>query len=89
MFILDNTRMTCYILITVVNHTQQKAVKNMKNNIARLRKEAGMTQDELAAKAGISRPYLSTVETGGASPTITVAGKIATALGATVDEVFE
>ncbi len=29
-----------------------------------LRKHRGMTQEELAAKAGISRPYLTEIETG-------------------------
>lgn len=47
-----------------------------------------MTQEELAEKAGISRAYLSTVETGSAAPTINVAKSIAKALGKTLDEVF-
>ena len=35
----------------------------MKNRVAELRKERGMSQNELAEKAGICRPYLSQIET--------------------------
>ena len=35
----------------------------MLNKVAEIRKERGMSQDELAEKAGISRPYLSQIET--------------------------
>lgn len=35
----------------------------MQNRVAELRRERGMSQDELAEKAGICRPYLSQIET--------------------------
>lgn len=35
----------------------------MTNRVAEIRKKRGMSQDELAEKAGISRPYLSQIET--------------------------
>jgi len=35
----------------------------MTNNVAKIRKERGYSQQELAEKANISRPYLSIIET--------------------------
>jgi len=60
----------------------------MHNNIRELREAAGMTQGELAGRAGVSRPYLSNVENGAAEPTVKKAAAIARALGVTVDELF-
>lgn len=42
----------------------------------------GMSQTELAAGAGVTRPALSRLEAGGAVPTISVLERIAIALGA-------
>ena len=60
----------------------------MHNKIRERREELGMTQEDLARKAGISRPFLSTVETGAAVPTVAKAVDIAMALETTVDELF-
>ena len=60
----------------------------MHNKIRERREALGMTQEELAKKAGISRPFLSTVETGAAVPTVAKAVDIAEALETTVDELF-
>ncbi len=60
----------------------------MKNRIKRIRNSLGLSQDALAQKAGVSRPFLSTIETGSAVPTVKNAIKIAEALGVTVDELF-
>ena len=58
------------------------------NRIREFREEKNLTQEALAERARISRAYLSTVETGGAMPTITVAKFIAKGLDKTLDEVF-
>ena len=58
----------------------------MKNNIRAIRRQRGMTQDVLAKAAHISRPFLSTVETGAASLTIERASAIADALGCTLND---
>ncbi|HEX6989630.1 MAG TPA: substrate-binding domain-containing protein [Bacillota bacterium] len=50
--------------------------------------EAGLSQAELAAQAGISRQAVSAIETGRASPTIEVALRLARALGCPVDSLF-
>ncbi len=50
------------------------------------RKEAKMTQKELAEKVGISRPYLVQIEKEIRTPTIPVGYQIARVLDCTLDE---
>lgn len=60
----------------------------MHNRIEEYRKTQGLTQTELAKMAGISRPFLSNIETGAAVPTVSVASEIAKVLKKTMDELF-
>lgn len=60
----------------------------MQNRIKFYRKGLRMAQEDLAVNAGISRPFLSTVETGSAVPSVKVAQAIARALGQSVDDLF-
>lgn len=55
---------------------------------SQIRKEKGITQQELADGIGISRRALSSVENSSAIPSVQVAMKMATILGVTVEEVF-
>lgn len=50
-------------------------------NLRRLRRERGWSQEEFAFKAGIHRTYASDLERGARNPTITVVAKLAEALG--------
>ena len=50
-------------------------------NAARLRKAAGLTQEELAERCGLSQQYLSRLESGKRNPTIVTLYELATALG--------
>jgi transcriptional regulator with XRE-family HTH domain len=52
-------------------------------NAARIRKEKGMTQEELAERSGLSQQYLSGLEQGRRNPTIVTLYEIANALGVT------
>lgn len=45
------------------------------------RKEMGLTQEELASRAKCSRPLITDIENGNATPSIKMAKAIATALG--------
>jgi transcriptional regulator with XRE-family HTH domain len=56
--------------------------------IARLRREAGLTLDGLAALSGVSRAMISKVERGEASPTATVLAKLANAFGVSLSSLF-
>lgn len=60
----------------------------MRNKIAQYRKIRGMTQDELAKAAGITRPYLSDIENGKYSPGGPLMLRIAKVLNLAVEEIF-
>ena len=49
-------------------------------NVRRWRKERGLSQEELAHRAGLHPTYVSGVERGVRNPTITVLDKLAKAL---------
>ena len=55
-------------------------------NMLQLRKMAGLTQEELAEKIGVSRQSLSKWEKGESIPDLENAASIAQALGASLDE---
>ena len=50
-------------------------------NAARLRKEAGFTQEQLAERSGLSQQYLSKLESGRRNPTVVTLYELAMALG--------
>ena len=50
-------------------------------NVARLRRERGLTQEEVAARSGFSQQYLSSLERGKRNPTVITLYELAQALG--------
>jgi transcriptional regulator with XRE-family HTH domain len=50
-------------------------------NAARIRKEKGLTQEQLAERSGLSQQYLSGLEQGRRNPTIVTLFELAEALG--------
>ena len=64
------------------------AILDGENPVRVWRKHRGMTQEALAQEAGISKPYLSQIETGKRTGTAEVLVAIADALGITVDDVM-
>ncbi|PGX09297.1 helix-turn-helix transcriptional regulator [Bacillus sp. AFS033286] len=59
------------------------------NKITNLRKEQGITQEELAQKVGITRAYLSNLENGKYKPSLDVALRIANVLESAVEKIFK
>lgn len=53
-----------------------------------VRTEAGLTQAELAERAGVSRKTINTVENGVFVPSTILALSLARALGTTVEDLF-
>jgi len=49
-------------------------------NLRRLRNSKGLSQEELAHRAGIDRSYVSLLEKGSCSATVTMLGKISEVL---------
>jgi len=65
-----------------------KLASSFAGTVARRRREAGLTLEDLSRSSGVSRTMLSEVERGQKSPTIRVACQIAEGLGCTVSELL-
>ena len=50
-------------------------------NFARLRRERGFTQEEVAVRSGFSQQYISSLEQGRRNPTVVTLHELAQALG--------
>ncbi|MGH6616014.1 helix-turn-helix transcriptional regulator [Sphingomonas sp.] len=60
----------------------------LSTNIRRIRNESGRTQEEMAHVLGISLRYLGSIERSKVSPSVTLLGKFAAALGVTACELI-
>ena len=58
------------------------------NHLRRYRRDAGLSQQELAARGGVSRQAYAAVESGKSAPSTELALRLARALGARVDLLF-
>lgn len=54
--------------------------------LRRLRRAAGMTQEQLGLEAGVQRNFISLIETGQNQPTINTIARLARALGMKASE---
>ena len=55
-------------------------------NLLRVRRRAGLSQEQLAFRAGVTRNYVGGLERGEKSPTLRTVDKLAEALGVSPDE---
>jgi transcriptional regulator with XRE-family HTH domain len=77
----------CYVSTRDSSSEQQAYVRLIGQRVQTLRESAGLAQDELADKAGLSRPYISRIERGVVpSPKVLDLDAVARALGTTVAE---
>lgn len=61
----------------------------MRTKIAEFRRRAGLTQEELAAAAGVTRQTVIALEQGRYNPSLALAWRVAVALGARrIEDVF-
>lgn len=60
----------------------------MKNNIRKLRVVLGLTQDELAQRAGVRRETIVFLEQGKYNPSLNLAHEVSKALKSNITEVF-
>jgi transcriptional regulator with XRE-family HTH domain len=58
-------------------------------NLRRLRHAKKLSQEELSFRAGVDRSYISQLETGVYSASVTMLGKLAKALGVEVGELLK
>lgn len=66
-----------------------KSTRRVTNRLRELRQLAGITQQELADAAGITRQTVIAIEGGKYSPSLEVAFLIADALQAGIEQVFQ
>ncbi len=64
-------------------------LKTIGNNIRFLRKQAGLSQIDLAVAVGIDRSYLSEIENGHTNLTIMLLNNFATVLNVSLEELFK
>lgn len=60
----------------------------MKNKIKQLRKEAGLRQEDMAKKLGVSRQTIIAIENDKYNPTLELAMRIARLLEQRVEDIF-
>ena len=61
----------------------------IKNEVGRLRSQAGITQEELAEKVGVSRQTIIALEKGNYTPSVLLAMKIANFFKLPVEKIFK
>ncbi|WP_076488678.1 helix-turn-helix transcriptional regulator [Alkalispirochaeta americana] len=62
--------------------------QNSRNQVRQSRTEQGMTQEELAHQAGITRQTVGLIEKGTYNPTLDLCLKLCGVLGKTLDQLF-
>jgi|TARA_B100001939_G_scaffold102355_1_gene88253 putative transcriptional regulator len=63
--------------------------EKLRNNLEKLRKSAGLTQQELSESAEVSRKSINAIENGIYIPSTVLALKIAKTLKCTVEDLFQ
>tara|TARA_B110000503_G_scaffold21490_1_gene32718 strand:- start:68 stop:280 length:213 start_codon:yes stop_codon:yes gene_type:complete len=63
--------------------------KYLNNNLSKIRKSAGLTQQKLSETAGVSRKSINAIENGIYVPSTVLALKIAKTLKCKVEDVFK
>jgi putative transcriptional regulator len=61
----------------------------MDNRVKALRTAAGMRQEDLADRVGVSRQTIISVEMGRYNPSLELAWRLSKALGITIEELFD
>lgn len=64
------------------------ANERIQNRLKLARVESGLTQAELAEKAGVTRQTIGLIEAGGYNPTLNLCLRLARITGKTLDQLF-
>ncbi len=82
------TKLCYYKNVKHAIHFINNGGEKLKNNIKNLRKEKGITQDELANACNVTRQTIISIESGKYTASLQLAFKISRFFGRTVEEVF-
>ncbi|MCR5399116.1 MAG: helix-turn-helix transcriptional regulator [Lachnospiraceae bacterium] len=72
-----------------LDHEQEKVKFLIMQDFVTMRKEAGVTQEELSRRTGISRPNIARMENGSYNPTVEMLVRLAAGIGKKVDIRFK
>jgi transcriptional regulator with XRE-family HTH domain len=67
----------------------ESTLNALANNVRRLRKVVGLSQEELAFQCEIDRTYISKVERGVANPSLLILARIAEVLDVSIEELVK
>lgn len=70
-------------------NTEQKFLTDFGKRIAAIRKQKGITQEQLADKVELHRTYIGFIEQGKRNPSVANVRKIAKALDISLKELFQ
>jgi transcriptional regulator with XRE-family HTH domain len=70
-------------------HRNESTLNTLANNVRRLRKLSGLSQEELAFQCEIDRTYISKVERGVANPSLLILSRIAEVLEVSIEELVK
>lgn len=63
--------------------------KKLGENLKRFRTEKGLSQTDIANSLGVSRGFISNIESGKRNPTLSTITRLAKAVGVTPDELLK
>lgn len=66
-----------------------KSLKVLGENLSRLRREAGLSQDQLAVKADLTKRYVQMLEAGQKCPTLFAVKRLYVALSCSAQDLFD
>ncbi len=72
-----------------MNNLFMASLEIIGRNVAKLRAEKGLSQEDLAGEADVNRGYISRIENGHVAFSVPVLLKIAKALNVNVEELFK
>jgi transcriptional regulator with XRE-family HTH domain len=67
----------------------ESTLTSLANNVKKHRKQAGLSQEELAFQCDIDRTYISKVERGVANPSLLILVKIAETLNVRIEDLVK
>jgi len=71
-----------------MSKTTKETLKSLGKKVQKLRKQKGLTQEDLAHELGISRVYMGYIEQGRESPSLKLLMKMARKFGVSVEDLF-
>lgn len=77
------------VLIITLMEIHARRLKKLGEKVKNLRKQHNLTQEELAAKIGVSPAYIGFIEQGIRTPSVKTADKLARVLGTKLSNLFD